>query len=205
MTGNVTSNNVITANAGKSLDAGGYTITLTKASGDPLAGTGTFTASTSTVIFTGASPNISPATYYNVVIDTAAGVFVNTVTTTNNFTVNSGKALDLATYTLLLTKDTGTPLVVSGTLTPSASTVNYTGTSATIAGNEYYNLIVNTAGTLGAAASTTNNLTVNSGKSLDLATYNLNFGGNIANSGNITQTSGIVTATGTTKTLGGSG
>ena len=52
---------------------------------------------------------------------------------------------------------------------------------------------------------TTNDLTVNSTKSLNLVTYNLYASGNIANSGNITQTSGIVTATGTTKTLGGSG
>ena len=69
----------------------------------------------------------------------------------------------------------------------------------------YYNLTIGTAGTLTGNATTTNDLTVNSTKSLDLATYNLYASGNLANSGTITQTSGTVTATGTTKTLGGTG
>ena len=113
-----------------------------------------------------------------------------------------------ATFNLTLTKATGSPLLINGTgvFTANTSNVIYAGaTSNGVATTTYYNLTIGTAGTLTGNATTTNDLTVNSTKSLDLATYNLYASGNLANSGTITQTSGTVTATGTTKTLGGTG
>ncbi|MEK7213139.1 MAG: hypothetical protein AAB678_01705, partial [Patescibacteria group bacterium] len=148
---------------------------------------GTFSGGTvGNLEFYGTTKTIGGAGVITLPTTTIAGTIqmVGNVTSTGVVTINASKSLDAAGYTLLLAKGTGAPLVITGTFTPSTSTVNYSGdVSATIAGTEYYNLIVNTVGTLGAAASTTNNLTVNPVKLLDLATYNLNFGGNIANSG----------------------
>ncbi|MDD2758375.1 MAG: hypothetical protein PHD72_03335 [Patescibacteria group bacterium] len=205
--GDVTSTTYLTINTGSSLNGGAGTIKLIAASGAPFVinGTGSFSASTSLVYYEGAVNAVATGTYYNLTVSSTATLSGN-VTTTNVLTIPVNGTLDAATYNIVLSKATGVPLIKNGTFTCSTSTVVYAGaTSATIASTTYYNLIVNTAGTLGNSATTTNDLTVNSGGSLALSTYDLVAAGNIGNSGTITQTSGTTTLTGTAKTLGGTG
>ena len=95
----------------------------------------------------------------------------------NVLTVGSECTLNLSTFTLTLS-GTGTPFVKTGTFTPSAGTVIYSGATANITAATYYNLQVSTAGNKTLLGNTTvsNALTINSGK-LDLANQTLTLGG----------------------------
>ena len=135
--------------ATKSLDAAGYTLMLTKATGSPLLVNGTFTASTSTVNYSGGTSNgIATTTYYNLTVNTA-GTLTGNVTSTNLLTINTGKSLAGATFNLTLTK-AGSPLVISGTgvFSANTSTVYYNptvGGSLTIPTTTFYNLMIGNA------------------------------------------------------------
>ncbi len=208
LSGNVTTTNILTINSGKILSTIGYNINLTRATGTPLVINGTFLDGSdpgrSTVTYSGAtSANIATATYTNLVINTAATLSGN-VTTTDILTVNSSKSLDAATYTINLTRATGTPFVVNGAFTPSTSTVSYDGAnSANISGGPtYYNLIVNTAGTLaGSSLAVTNILTINVGKSFDQGIFDIslskNSGTPFVNNGVFTASTSAFSYTGT--------
>lgn len=205
LAGSVEMNNLNIGASGV-LNANGYTITL-DGSGTPFVKTGTFTASTSTVVYAGLSPtNITSANYYNLTVSTAATLAGN-VTSTNVLTISSGKSLNGNGYILELT-GTGTPFVKTGTFTASTSTVVYSG-GATIASTTYYNLTIGgtTTSTLVGSGSedVTNNLTINSGAILDLGT-SPTLSGNVLNSGTLTSVGGYqLNLSGTGKTFGGTG
>lgn len=122
---------------------------------------------------------------------------VGNVSASSTVTVNTGKILDAVTSTLTLS-GSGTPLLVIGTFTASTSTVVYSGLSATnLASTTYYNLTVDTVGALVGDVTTTYNLLVNSGYSLDASGYNLVVGNNLTISiGSVSQTSGNLTVSG---------
>ena len=171
--GAATTTNTLTVNAGKSLALG----TQNLVAGGNISNSGTITQTSGTVTMTGASATLGSATgnttFYDLTINGTLVTLGGSVTTTDFLTVNAGKTLAGATYTINVTRATGTPFVLTGTgaFTSNTSTVNYAGvTSSTIATSTYYNLTVNTTSTLGGPVTSTNVLTINTG-SLDAATY----------------------------------
>lgn len=168
--------------------------------------TGTFTDTAGTTTASSTSANFGGAgntTLYNFNVSSTL-TLTGGVTSTNILTINASHSLDASTLLILLTKASGVPLVINGTFISSSSTVRYSGaTSATIATTTYYNLTIDTAGTISGAATTTNDLVVNSGKSLTGSSNSLNLGGNLDNSGTIT---GLGLRTyGSSDNIGGSG
>src|SRR3989338_2009111 len=131
----------VTIAASHTLDANGSnTLTLTGGS-TPFVVSGTFTPSTGTVAYTGASPALGSTTYYNATFNgSGTATLGGDVTATNIFTIQAG-TLDAGAGTV-------TPFVVTGTFTPSTSTVVYThGTSANVTATTYNTLQTNGAGT----------------------------------------------------------
>src|SRR3989344_2830901 len=166
--GDTTVGNVLTigdaaSSANDTLDCSTRTLTLS-GTGTPFNRTafGLFTASSSTVNYTGTSAgvNISAETYYNLGAGTtgdantvaytlAGNTIVGSVLTVGAASGAGPHSLDGSNRTLTLSA-TGTPFVINtqGTYTPSTSTVIYSGTSApvNVAGASYYNLEVGTTG-----------------------------------------------------------
>jgi len=175
--GNTTVSNVLTIDAITTFAASAFTLTL-PGSGTPFVNSGTFTAGTSTVNFSGSgAQNIPGLTYYN--LDTSTG---NTKTLQGNTTVNNvltigaSTTLDPGANTINLSS-AGTPLVVSGTFTAGTSTVNFNGSAAqNIPAQTYYNLSTSTGNTktLQGTTNVTNVLTVNLSTTLALGTNTLN-------------------------------
>src|SRR3989344_5667177 len=166
--GDTTVGNVLTigdaaSSANDTLDCSTRTLTLS-GTGTPFNRTafGLFTASSSTVNYTGTSAgvNISAETYYNLGAGTTGDANTVAYTLAGNTIVGSvltvGAASGAGTHSLdgsnrtLTLSATGTPFVINtqGTYTPSTSTVIYSGTSApvNVAGASYYNLEVGTTG-----------------------------------------------------------
>ncbi len=201
LTGSTTVSNVLTVNASKVLDASSYTLTLS-GTGIPLVNNGTFTASTSIVVYSGATATIASTTYYNLTVDNGtAGTLGGYTTVSNVLTINSGKTLDANGKTLTFT-GTGTPLLSNGTFTASTSTVVFSGATSTIASTTYWNLVVNngTSGTLSGSTTVSNVLTINSGKTLNGSSFTLTFPSSttaFVNSGTFTSASSTVRYTGT--------
>jgi len=164
--GDFTCTGIFTINSGI-FDASNKTITLA-GSGTPFVKTGTFTPSTSTIKYSGnLATNVTASTYNNLYFDHTGTTFTaaGDISASNIFTINAG-TFDASNRTITLS-GSGTPLIVSGILTPSTSTFKYTGTSATnITGTNFYNLYLDHTGTTFAAAgdiSASNVLTINSG------------------------------------------
>ncbi len=183
--GNTTASNLLTVgDAGSSatdiLDASSFTLTLS-GTGTPFVVTatwGSFTESTSTVNYTGtaAGVTVTADTYNNLGVGTTGDA--NTVTYTLNSSITVSGVLTIgassgagvhsfnptsATVTL---SGTGTPVVINsqGSLTPSTSTISYTGTSSgvNVAGATYYDLKVGITGDANTVSYTLNgNTTVN--------------------------------------------
>jgi|GEM_PF-1691275 len=164
--GTLSGNNNITINGGDA--TGNGTINLTS---------GTFTMNT-----VGNFGGDTAWTFSGLTIG-AAGNAVTTATGTGGITVSgvltidTGDTLNAGSKTWTLS-GSGTPLVVSGTFTPSTSTFQYTGTTATnITATTYYNLSVLPSANLithTAAAGTitvNNNLTIGNGT--NTGTFNL--------------------------------
>lgn len=125
--------------AAGTLDGSNKTVTLA-ASGTPMVIAGAFTPSASTVKYTGAgATNIASATYNNLYLDHAGTTFsaMGDITANSVFTINAG-IFDASNKTLTLV-GSGTPFVISGTFTPSTSTVKYTGGAATNVSSATYN------------------------------------------------------------------
>src|SRR6185312_1088001 len=150
--------------------------------GTPLVISGTFTPSTSTVVYnSGGAQNIVATTYNN--LQTATGgtkTLVGTTTANGVVTVGASTTLDLSSRTLNLAGN-GTPLVINGTFTPSTSTVVYNSCGAqNIVATTYNNLQTATGGTKTLVGTTTANgvLTVGAFNTLDLSTHALHLAGN---------------------------
>ena len=205
---NTTVSNVLTITNG-TLDASSRTLTLS-GNGTPFSNSGTFTASTSTVSYTGnnllGNTTVAAVTYYNLTVNNASETYAlgGDTTVSNVLTISAG-ILDASSKTLTLSGN-GTPFSNSGTFTASTSTVSYTGNNllgnTTIAAVTYKNLTLNNSlETYVLAADTTvsGNLTITAG-TLDVvngSNFSLNVGGNWSNSGTFTARSGTVTFNGT--------
>ncbi|MFA7286088.1 MAG: hypothetical protein WC052_00240 [Patescibacteria group bacterium] len=178
--GDTTVSGVLTIGASATLDGSTRTITLSGTSGTPLVKTGTFTPSTSTVVYSGANAsgntNVAAATYNNLQVTGSDTYDVAGDTTVSGvLTIGASATLDGSTRTITLSGTSGTPLVKTGTFTPSTSTVVFTGDNGggttTIPTATYYNLTVNNASetyALGSGSPVVNNdLTITAG-TLDL-------------------------------------
>jgi hypothetical protein len=92
-------------------------------------------------------------------------------------------------------------VTTGGTFTAGTSTINYSGAAQTVGAWTYYNLTLSGSGTKTLAGVTTvgNNLTINTGTTLDVSAnnYGLTVSGNWNNGGAFTQRSGTVTLNGT--------
>jgi hypothetical protein len=138
--------NVFTIGGSATFDGKDDTLTLSGTTGTPFVKTGTFTHSTSTVDYTGANAggntNVVATDYWNLTL-TAADTFDSNANTevSNVFTIGGSATFDGKDDTLTLSGTTGTPFVKTGTFTPNASTVKYTGNGDTnITAAEYNNL-----------------------------------------------------------------
>jgi len=174
LTGSTTVKNSLLVNSGKTLSAGGSQLTLQAINTTtPLTISGTFTANTSTVVFTSStSVNVPSTTYYNLTLDASTSTLVsgsNNVKVNGVLVVNSGKVLNAGSNVTLELAGTGTPLVMNGTLVSGGTAaILYTGSTFNIATTTYSNLWIdgNGEGTLAGNATTTVQLSVASGSSL---------------------------------------
>ncbi len=96
---------------------------------------------------------------------TLAGNVTSTVTTTVSGTLNGGDG------SIFILSGSDTPLSITGTFNANTSTVVFSGSSASIVSTTFYNLTINGTDTLIGNVTSTNVLTINSGKSLDASTY----------------------------------
>jgi hypothetical protein len=204
-----------------SFGGGSATLTLTD-SGSPFSTTSStkiFSPGTGKVVYTGSSStNIGTGPYYN--LDIGGSATTATYTAAGNLTVghvltiagSSGtNTFDPSTRTITLT-GAGTPFVITGnevfkpTLTPSTSTVLYTGGSTTdVAATTYDNLQVNGTGPYNAAGAIVANgdVTVTAG-TLAMGTNALTVGTG-ASTGSITGAGAITSAASSLTTLKGTG
>jgi len=187
-TTSVTVAGVLTIATNHTLDGSAATITLSGTSGTPLAISGTFTPSTSTVAYSGnntaGNTTVTSATYYSLETSGAETYDLGGGTTVNGvLTIGGSATLDAQSYTLTLTGTTGTPFVKTGTFTPSTSTVVYsgnnTGGNTTVIGIPYYNLQTSGAETYDLGGGTTVNgvLTIGGSATLDAQSYTLTLAG----------------------------
>jgi hypothetical protein len=130
-----------TFDANGEYDATGASTTFTGAGnlylGAAVTGIGTFTASTSTVTFDGATSNtgaVRAVTYYNVVVAAGTKGLSGTATVLNNFTVNSGATFQTNGFTINITNASGTS-DIDGTISISTGTFNVDGTFDATGGN----------------------------------------------------------------------
>ncbi|MEI6575480.1 MAG: hypothetical protein WCO63_04805, partial [Bacteroidota bacterium] len=131
------------------LDLSAATTAITLASSGTIGIAGTFTVpgaitqtiTGSTLDFNGGTQTIPAFTYNNLSSSNSGTKTLGGAITVNTvLTVGASSTLDLSSTSLSLAGG-GTPLVISGALTPSASTVNYTSSSTTnIAAANYNNL-----------------------------------------------------------------
>ena len=175
---NTTVSGVLTINSGKTLNAGGFTLTLS-GTGTPLVHAGaTINNQSGTVSYSGATANVASTTYSNLTLGTGTYTMLANTTVTGTLSLTAAGTLVAGTNNLTFTKDTGTPFTAAGaTLTAGTGTVTYSGTSANIASTTYYNLTVNNTGTLLADTTVSGVLTVNSGKTLNAGGYTLTLSG----------------------------
>ncbi len=146
-------------------------------------GAGGFTLTGSTISFNGSGAQNIPAFTYNNLSTATGGIktFTGTVTVNSVLTIGASSTLDLSSQTLNLA-GTGTPLVVTGTFTPSTSTVNYTNAASTNVTATNYNNLNLTGGARVLAAS-----------------------GTIGIAGTFTPGAGSITVTGSTVDFNGNG
>ncbi|MEI6849452.1 MAG: choice-of-anchor tandem repeat GloVer-containing protein, partial [archaeon] len=181
LAGDITVGNVLTITAG-TLDGSSRTITLSGTTGTPFVKTGTFTASTGTVSYTGnytsGNTNVVATTYNNLILNNASETYIlaGDVTASGVLTITAG-TLDGSSRTITLSGTTGTPFVATGTFTANTSTVLYTGN--------------NSGGNTIIANVTYNNLTVNN------ASETFNFSANATINGTLTVTAGTLDTAGT--------
>ncbi|MFA6423895.1 MAG: hypothetical protein WCV83_01115, partial [Candidatus Magasanikbacteria bacterium] len=194
LVGNVTTTNNLTVNYGATLNLATFGAVVSSSFSN--AGTVTQTSGTVTLTGTGNLGGAGNTTLANINI-TGTSTLAGNVTSTAVATITGSLSGGSSTLTLTAT---GTPFVKIGTFNVNTSSITYTGGSGAtnIASTTYYNLTINTGGAvLTGNTTSTNNLTVNSGASLNLATYNAVVSSSFSNAGTVTQTSGTVTLTGT--------
>lgn len=139
-----TVSNVLTITNG-TLSGGSVTLTLSGTTGTPFSNSGTFTASTGTVSYTGnrisGNTTITNVTYYNLTVNNSSETYVLAANTTvsNNLTITAG-TLDTVSgsnYSLNVAGNWSN----SGTFTARSGTVTLDGTDQTVTGTTtFYNL-----------------------------------------------------------------
>ncbi len=202
---NVTTTKTLTIKSGKTLNAGGYIMNFTNTT-TPFTVNGTFTASTSTVMFSGVGRStIAGTTYYNLKSN-STGILGGNATTTNVMTIVAANSFNGGGYAMNLSGN-GTPFVNAGTFTASTSTIEYSGANPNISSSTYYNVILGGSGIYAPLSDLTvgNNATVISG-TLALTTSSIDITGALSNAGTITQGNTVTTTfSGGSATLSGSG
>ncbi len=189
---------------------------------------GTFTVGSGTVNFNGSgSQSVNANIFSTITINKSAGTLSLTgdLVLNNNLTLTSG-TLDLSTFTMdrsgpggILALAAGSSLKIAGAANfpgnyitntiNSASTVEYNGTVAqNVADVDYGNLTFTGGGatpkTLVGDIQVNGDLLVNSGATLDPATYNLTLNGNFTHNGTFTPSSSTLILIGSSKTISGS-
>ena len=183
---------------------------------------GTFTPSSSTVIFNGSgSQSVNATTFNNLTINKSAG----TLTPSGNLTINGNLSLtngtlDLGTYTANRSATGGTCAISNSSTIkmagasnfPSSYTTNTLGSSTTVEYNgtvsqtvnaiTYGHLTFTNSGTktLSGTTAVSGNLLINSGATLSASSYAFSVAGNWTNSGTFTASTSTVTLTGASKT-----
>ncbi len=192
--GDMTVQNVLTVGsaANATFNASSRTITLSGA-GTPFVVNGIFTPATSTIRYTSATgANVTGGlTYNNLTLDSSGQTFTaaGNITNSSVLSVTGGTTFDASSRTIVLSA-AGTPLVVSGTFTPSTSTVIYTSaTGATVGAVNYNNLSFTGTGlfSLGGDIGIAGTCTVASGNQLSCGTSVINGAGTftLASGGNL--------------------
>ncbi|WP_343704958.1 GEVED domain-containing protein [Flavobacterium sp.] len=173
---------------------------------------GAFSASSGTVNFNGSgNQNIGGYTYNNLTTSgNGTKSALGNLTVGGSLNVGSNTILNMGTNQLLGTLTTianngvirtqstnGTPIPTGKTW---GGTMQYDGTSQTISQGIYSNLTISGTNikTLNANTTVNNNLSIESGTTLDVSTtnYALNVGGNFTNNGTFTPRTGVVTLNG---------
>ncbi|OFY20727.1 MAG: hypothetical protein A2W98_01280 [Bacteroidetes bacterium GWF2_33_38] len=134
-----------------------------------------------------------PGTGEPAVIDIPHVVTLTAHQTVGSVDILAGGELALGTFTLSL--DNGT-ISNAGTFTPNTGTVRYAEAGAQqIADVQYYNLTTAGTGTktLNNHLDIDGNLTIGLGTTIDVATFDINIGGNWSNSGSFVESSRTVT------------
>ena len=186
--GNVTVTNVLTINAGKTLNVDTYSLTLS-GTGTPLVHAGaTFNNGSGTVSYTGATANVASTTYSNLTLGTGTYTMLAATTVTGTLT-NTGTLSATSTLTL---SGSGTPFVNSGTFTANSSTVSYTNTgSVTTTGASYWTLTLG-SGTYNFGGNTTSTNSFTNGGILTIGSSYYLYAPNTFDNNGTTTESGII-------------
>lgn len=186
---------------------------------------GTFSSSGGTVTLNGTgTQTVAATTFNNLIVSNTGGsvTLTGNCPINGNLSVNSG-TLNLSTFTAsrasaggTFTLANGATLLAGGTSNfpggystntlGSTSTTNYNGSVAqSVAGISYGNLIFSNGGTktLAATSIVNGDITINSGATLNGATYTINLFGNWNNSGTFAPATSTVTLNGANKTING--
>lgn len=202
-TGAIDVTSVMTVSSGNSLNAGSKTWTLSGTTGTPLVVSGTLTAATSTLAFTGnngaGATTVPSATYYNVTLNNGSETYAGTspITTNNDLTITAGTFSAPASLTVKGNySNAGTFTHNSETITFAATT---TGKTITPGGSSFYNVIFNGSGggwSFAAAPTIANDLTMTAGTLSGTSSMTVQ-GGDITGNGTINLTNGTTTLSGT--------
>lgn len=161
--------------------------------------TGTFTTGTGTVIYDGTDQLVGSTSYYKLQTSNAGTkTLAGNVTATNTVTIDTPSILSLDTYTLTLPL-TGSPLIITGTLSGTGTVLYSGGTAQTVTETTYYNLQFSGAGTKTIADATTvtisNNWIIGSTTSMAL-TGSATVVGDVSGAGTLTMGSGTISLAG---------
>ena len=187
---------------------------------------GTLTPGTGTINYKGSgAQSVAALPYYKLQV-TIGGTktLANNITVSNILTVSTPATFDLGAFTVTLPL-TGSPLVITGTLSGTGKVLFSGATAQTVAGTSYPNLEFSGVGTKTIAAGTTATVSTNwivgstttmtttalavvSGNisgagAITMGSGTINIAGNWTNNGTFTRGTGTVIYDGTTQTIGG--
>ena len=194
LAGDITVERFLIVNSPATLNTGAFKITLPN-SGTPLVNSGTLTGNGTVHYSASGTQIVDPSDYYNLELGTGAktiedGVNLNIA---NDLTITGTTTLDLSAGlniggdllgTAILNLNSGTitlggDWLKTGAFNAGTGTVNYNGVNQTISAQTYYNLQTSNAGvkTLEGNTDISNVLTINTGSTLNLSSFNLTLAG----------------------------
>ncbi len=198
-TGTTTITNLLTLNSGTLTEAGVYAYVVLTATGTPfINNSGASLFNGVAFKYSGSSVNITPATYFDLMIDSVSSTLLGDVLAVDALIINSGKTLNAGANTITL-YGVSTAFTVGGTFNVDTSNVRYnnanqSGTSTVLALNYSTLTLVGSQSTYVLAGSATTSVAFANAGTFSLGNYDFVVSsGTYSNSGTTTLSgSGVV-------------